>query len=145
MNNMNGPAGQSGRLELPAPVVESLPNGTEVDSASPNVAPSAPEKATQPQPPANLQITPPANPAVKLPLPPVVPVTGSKTDVSSTSNSGKTTGTDDSDLIEKEWVNKAKQIVEKTRDDPYKQSQELTVVKADYMKKHYNKTIKLNK
>jgi hypothetical protein len=51
----------------------------------------------------------------------------------------------DDDLIEKEWVNKAKAIVERTRDDPYKQSEELTLVKADYMKKHYNKTIKQNK
>lgn len=50
---------------------------------------------------------------------------------------------DDSDLIEKEWVNKAKQIVEKTRDDPYKQTEELTLVKVDYMKKRYNKTLKL--
>jgi hypothetical protein len=50
---------------------------------------------------------------------------------------------DDTDLIEKEWVNKAKQIVEQTKDDPYKQSEELTVFKADYMKKRYNRTIKL--
>lgn len=53
--------------------------------------------------------------------------------------------TADDDLIEKEWVNKAKAIVERNRDDPYKQSEELTAVKADYMQKHYNKTIKLNK
>jgi hypothetical protein len=51
---------------------------------------------------------------------------------------------DDGDLIEKEWVNKAKQIVELNRDNPYKQSEELTVFKADYMKKRYGKTIKLN-
>ena len=46
------------------------------------------------------------------------------------------------DLIEKEWVSKAKQIVEQTRDDPYKQSEGLTMMKVDYMKKRYNKTIK---
>jgi hypothetical protein len=51
----------------------------------------------------------------------------------------------DSDLIEKAWVNKAKQIVEQTRDDPYKQSEELTIFKADYMKKQYDKSIKLSK
>ena len=51
---------------------------------------------------------------------------------------------DDSDLIEKEWVNKAKQIVEHNRDDPYKQSENLTVFKADYIKKRYGKTIKVN-
>jgi hypothetical protein len=51
---------------------------------------------------------------------------------------------DDTDLIEKEWVNKAKQIVEKTRDDPYNQSKELTKFKAEYMQKRYNKALKLS-
>jgi hypothetical protein len=51
---------------------------------------------------------------------------------------------DDKDLIEKEWVNKAKQIVEHNREDPYEQSKELTIFKADYMKKRYNRTIKLS-
>jgi hypothetical protein len=50
---------------------------------------------------------------------------------------------DDQDLIEKEWVSKAKQIVEKTRSDPYQQSQELTAFKSDYMQKRYNKIMKL--
>jgi hypothetical protein len=49
---------------------------------------------------------------------------------------------DDTDLIEKEWVNKAKQIVEHNREDPYEQSKALTIFKADYMKKRYNRTIK---
>jgi hypothetical protein len=52
---------------------------------------------------------------------------------------------DDSDLIEKEWVDKAKQIVERTRDDPHKQSEALTVFKADYLKKRYGKTIKVSR
>lgn len=47
----------------------------------------------------------------------------------------------DSDLIEKEWVLKAKQIVEHTSEDPYVQQQELNKMKADYMKKRYNKDI----
>lgn len=47
----------------------------------------------------------------------------------------------DSDLIEKEWVLKAKQIVEHTAEDPYVQQQELSKMKSDYMKKRYNKDI----
>lgn len=50
---------------------------------------------------------------------------------------------DDGDLIEKEWVDKAKKIVESFREDPHRQSKELTLFKADYMQKRYNKTIKL--
>jgi hypothetical protein len=45
------------------------------------------------------------------------------------------------DLIEKEWVEKAKQIVGQTSDDPFMQQQELSKMKAQYMKKRYNKDI----
>lgn len=51
---------------------------------------------------------------------------------------------DDNDLIEKEWVNKAKLIVAKTKDDPREQSKELYKYKADYIKKRYNKDIKVS-
>ena len=50
---------------------------------------------------------------------------------------------DDVDLIEKEWVVKAKAIVAQTKDDPYKQNQAMTQVKADYLKKRYNKDLKV--
>lgn len=49
----------------------------------------------------------------------------------------------DTDLIEKEWVERAKQIVDHTREDPYEQQKALSQMKADYMKKRYNKDIKL--
>lgn len=50
---------------------------------------------------------------------------------------------DDNDLIEKEWVDKAKQIVDQTKDDPHKQSKEINKFKAGYMKKRYNKDLKI--
>jgi hypothetical protein len=50
---------------------------------------------------------------------------------------------DDVDVIEKEWVQKAKEIVTQTKDDPHKQSIELTKFKHDYMNKRYGKDIKL--
>ena len=52
---------------------------------------------------------------------------------------------DDIDLIEKEWVDKAKQIVERTKQDPYVQNEEMTKMKADYLKKRYNRDIKASK
>jgi hypothetical protein len=48
---------------------------------------------------------------------------------------------DDVDLIEKQWVEKAKVIVSQTRDDPYKQKNEMSKFKSDYIKKRFNKTI----
>jgi hypothetical protein len=50
---------------------------------------------------------------------------------------------DDNDLIEKEWVEKAKRIVEQTKVDPRKQTAELHKIKADYLKKRFNKEVKL--
>lgn len=49
---------------------------------------------------------------------------------------------DDSDVIEKEWVDKAKGIVAKTQGDPHAKSNELTYLKKDYMQKRYGKMIK---
>ncbi len=46
------------------------------------------------------------------------------------------------DLIEKEWVDKAKNIVAKTQDDPFVQKNEISKVKAEYIQKRFNKTIK---
>ncbi|MEK7153070.1 MAG: hypothetical protein AAB834_03925 [Patescibacteria group bacterium] len=49
--------------------------------------------------------------------------------------------TDDSALDE-EWVNKAREIVERTHSDPFMQSREISRVKAEYIKVRYNKDIK---
>lgn len=51
---------------------------------------------------------------------------------------------DDADLIEKEWVVKAKAIVAQTKDDPHTQNKEMNKVKADYLKKRYNKDLKVS-
>jgi hypothetical protein len=51
---------------------------------------------------------------------------------------------DDTDLIEKEWVDRAKRIVEHTRNDPHQQTKEMSNMKADYLKKRYNKDTKLS-
>lgn len=61
----------------------------------------------------------------------------------STTVSDSPTIADDVDVIEKEWVQKAKDIVSQTKDDPHKQSVELTKFKHDYMNKRYGKDIKL--
>lgn len=51
---------------------------------------------------------------------------------------------DDNDLIEKEWVLKAKEIVAQTAHDPHLQNKAISRFKADYLKKRYNKDIKLS-
>lgn len=125
-------------LNLPAPVAETQT----ARAASNEVLPPA----ASPEQAASQLSTPPVAstpaPAI-LPVPPMAQA--ASTDTAGMSQTATGAGADDKDLIEKEWVERAKRIVEQTRDDPYKQSEELTVVKADYMKTHYNKTIKLVK
>lgn len=47
----------------------------------------------------------------------------------------------DDDLIEKEWVDKAKKIITETKDDPYRREQEVGKLQADYLKKRYGKDL----
>ena len=121
-------------MQLPPPM-EQAPNAAPTGAEQ---APAAHETASIPSaraPATTVPVTvplplPPATPAAVAPVPPAA-------------SAGALPVKDDGDLIEKEWVNKAKQIAERTREDPYKQSEELTIFKADYMKQRYNKTIKL--
>lgn len=51
---------------------------------------------------------------------------------------------EDNDLIEKEWVERAKAIVERTKNDPHIQNKEINTFKADYIHKRYNKDVKVS-
>jgi hypothetical protein len=126
-------------MQLPPPVMEQAPETT--GSVPPEKAPTAAERVA-----AQVPAAAPALPVIPLPIP---PTTGQTATTSTGSAAAPPVSaappTDDGDLIEKEWVSKAKRIVERNRDDPYKQSDELTVFKADYMKKRYGKNIKVSK
>lgn len=130
-------------MQLPPPVAEQAPPAQtgEVNAAAPEQAPAAPESVGARPPVA----PPPAASSAT----PQQDATG-LADANTSSPAAATAplavdlpDAQDSDLIEKEWVHKAKAIVEQTKEDPYKQSEALTMFKADYMKKRYNKTIKL--
>ena len=47
----------------------------------------------------------------------------------------------DEDLIEKEWVDKAKEIIQHTKDDPHARTQKVNELQRDYMQKRYNRVI----
>lgn len=116
----------------PATAGEALPR-------APEQAPATAERGPALQPPA---VAPPLSSS---PVPQSLPATVPPADdVAATTDNSSLTADDDGDLIEKAWVEKAKQIVERTRDDPFRQTEELTIFKADYMKKRYGKTIKVS-
>lgn len=49
-----------------------------------------------------------------------------------------------SDLIDKEWIDKAKKILSSFANDPRKQAININRLRADYLQKRYNKDIKVS-
>lgn len=47
----------------------------------------------------------------------------------------------DDDLIEKEWVDKAKKIVAETKNDPYMQEERVSKLQVDYLKKRFGREL----
>lgn len=47
----------------------------------------------------------------------------------------------DEDLIEKEWVDKAKEIIEQTKDDPFARTAKVNELQRDYLQKRYGKVV----
>jgi hypothetical protein len=47
----------------------------------------------------------------------------------------------DEDLIEKEWVDKAKKILTETKDDPYEREQRVKKLQLEYVRKRYGREI----
>ena len=109
------------------------PDGARGASMSPITLPPPP--STQPAATTSAAPAPPA-PAVPAPAQTAAPGGSGVANLASSI-------VDDGDLIEKEWVNRAKHVVATTRSNPYKQSQQLAALRAEYMKKRYGKNIKL--
>jgi hypothetical protein len=47
----------------------------------------------------------------------------------------------DDDLIEKEWVDRAKKIIAETKDDPYKREEAVNQLQKDYQRKRYGREL----
>lgn len=86
------------------------------------------------------QIAAPAAPPIVVPAPASTPADDSADDTSQPATDSPTTANDD-DLIEKEWVEKAKKIITATKDDPYRREQEVSRLQADYLLKRYGRSV----
>ena len=82
----------------------------------------------------------PPPPPVTIPLPPPVAAVPTVPVPVSDDSAGPTLAADD-DLIEKEWVDKAKKIITDTQNDPYRREQEVSKLQADYLRKRYGKEL----
>lgn len=119
--------------ELPEPIAQK--QGESLPTPAPEVTNQPPSAFQQTQQSTSLQSVQPALPAAAInnPTPPQIAVPPISTLIA-----------DDADLIEKEWVLKAKAIVAQTVHDPNLQTKEMGKVRAEYLKKRYNKNLKLD-
>ena len=143
-----GPAPGAGPSPEAGPItpIEVSPDASEAGQVEAAPAPAAPEVDRPAGESAN------QNQGMVLPAPapqPVAPAAPAKTDDDGDDAAKQMAAidspdlADDVDVIEKEWVDKAKQIVHDSVDDPYRQNHNVSVLKADYMKKRYGKDIKI--
>lgn len=58
------------------------------------------------------------------------------------STTGSPTVANDDELIEREWVDKAKKVIAETKDDPYTREQRVAQLQADYLWKRYGRQLK---
>ena len=135
---------------LPSPSPEAMPNppvGETIEPASVEAPPieSGPATKETVKPATEVGNQNAGQPAqtVNLPTPitPAAPAPAKKTDDTPTSDAHPAIA-DDVDVIEKEWVQKAKSIVDQHHDDPYQQEEEANKLQTSYLKKRYGKTIK---
>ncbi len=138
------PSTNNGGIELPPPV----PEQSTTPALSGEVSNSAPETLSAPSPEMASNNNGPlagsiAPPPTIIDLPGATPPLQTPPTTALDNSSSGATPKSNKDLIDKEWVDKAKAIVERTKDNPYQQSNDLNLLKAEFMKKQYNKTLKI--
>lgn len=78
---------------------------------------------------------------VAIPTLPTPVITPQPTQLPTTSNDDAIISANDDDLIEKEWVDKAKKIIADTRDDPYRREREISKLQIEYIRRRYGREI----
>jgi hypothetical protein len=112
------------------------PEGEQGQEQHAEAPPSRPEQAAKQPPQPALPAIPDDIPAADQPViaaPPqdvAAPVADPKSAIA------------DTDHIEREWIDKVKNVVARTQDDPYLQKDQMSKIKAEYIQKRFNKTIK---
>ena len=82
-----------------------------------------------------------ANAVPQIVLPIVQPTVDPGAAQSTTSGDTAALIANDDDLIEKEWVDKAKKIIAETKDDPYRREVEIGKLQIEYIRKRYGREI----
>lgn len=135
--------------QLPSPNVgpqrPSQPERITPSFNSPESAPAAPgperQETRETQPSGPSDPAPQVQPVAPPPLPQLSQAPTADPKAPAVDNNPAVAA--DEDLIEKEWVEKAKKVIAETKHDPYLQEQAVSKLQADYLQKRYNKTVKV--
>lgn len=133
---MNETGGGEPKFEVVQPVEDAESAKTSAEQVQP-ASEAVPGKQALP---ATLQL-PTALPGIPVAAP-ALPVQNDNVEPSVASPKTSKLPAADKDLIEKQWVQKAKEIVSDTKSDPYRQKTEMSKAKADYIQKRFKKTVK---
>ncbi len=128
--------------ELPTvqPTPESMPQIPGSVEYQPDGLSSSPERE---QAPSRVETSAaPIAPPVIQPVPASLPVPPVDTATNTTPvDDDMPLLAEDSDVIEKEWVDKVKKIIILTKNNPYERAKVIAQLQADYLKKRYNKDL----
>lgn len=135
---------EAGNGGASAPQFEASPppiGGEQLPGHSAEQAPAYQEAAANrlASPPSDKPLLPPI-PATPTPIQP--PAAQPLLPVQSTIVNTSALVAADTDHIEKQWIDAAKRVAAKTQADPYTQKNEMSKVKANYIQKRFQKTIK---
>ncbi|MGO3702213.1 MAG: hypothetical protein ACTJG2_03445 [Candidatus Saccharimonadales bacterium] len=101
------------------------------------VLPQSPEQSPERSP---IELAPPPPPMA----PPVMqpqPVATSMPQQPQSEEVANPLAANDDDIIEKEWVNRAKQVIVQTKDDPRAREKAIGALQRDYLMKRYGKEL----
>lgn len=123
--------------QQPVPQVESY--DVPPNFASPETLPTTSPERVEQRSAVELAPSPPMMPMPAMPVPPVtqapVPV------VSNDPATANPIAANDDDVIEKEWVDRAKQVIIQTKDNPYAREKAIGELQRDYLAKRYGRQI----
>ncbi len=130
----------------PRPIEQAPPSpgvSYEIPAAgqTPEILPAAsPEQRIETRPSAEL--APPPPPVPPMPTQPVPPVPQQSTSVTLADDAAvNPMAANDDDVIEKEWVDRAKQVILQTKDNPFAREKAIGELQRDYLMKRYGRQI----
>lgn len=127
------------QFELPKPAVQRAPELRQMPGQESAPGRAFPERLAPRDDQSPVSQTAPQ--MIPAPLPVARPLATAQTQLHDQSSQIKGPATaDDVDVIEKEWVTRAKQILNHTRHDPYRKSTAINALKNDYLTKRFGRT-----